>query len=250
MLEFRDHFSGQSEEYSRHRPTYPESLFDYLAALAPSLEKAWDCGTGNGQAALALAGRFQRVIATDASANQIQNAFPNERIEYRVEPSERTSIDPHSIDLITAGTAVHWFDFEAFYQEVRRVGKPRAVLAVWTYHLPRVRPEVDSLLEKYYRETLDGYWPDRIRYLEQLYRTLPFPFKEIKPPVFQMEAEWNVNDMIGFLASWSGTRGFIEKEGHDPLVGIAASLERYWGGKDRIRRVLWPLHFRIGRLAG
>jgi len=250
MREFRDHFSAQSEDYSRHRPTYPESLFDYLAALAPSLGQAWDCGTGNGQAALALAARFQNVIATDASAKQIQHAFPNKRIDYRVEPSEQTSLEPHSIDLITAGTAVHWFDFKAFYQEVRRVGKPQAVLAVWTYHLPRVRPEVDFWLEKYYRETLAGYWPDRIRYLEQLYQTLPFPFEEINPPEFEMEAEWDLNDMVGFLASWSGTRKFIEKVGRDPLDAIGASLESSWGEKDRIRKVRWPLYFRIGRLPG
>ena len=129
-MPFRDFFSSQSKEYAKHRPGYPEAMFDYLASLAPSREFAWDCGTGNGQAALALVERFQHVIATDASAVQIENAFPHERIEYRIEPSEKTSIPANSVDLITVGTAVHWFDFDPFYAEVRRVGKPDAILAV------------------------------------------------------------------------------------------------------------------------
>ena len=248
-MPFQDHFSGQAKEYAQHRPRYPEAMFKYLASLAPSRELAWDCGTGNGQAALALADRFQRVIATDASAAQIESAFPHERIEYRVEPSEHTTMPSGTVDLITVGTAVHWFDFDPFYAEVRRVSKPNAVLAVWTYHLPVIEPEIDGWLECFYRETLADYWPERIRYLDQRYQTLPFPFEEIHPPAFEMEANWDMDKLTGFLASWSAVRKLVETHGETAFEAQIEELENLWGEKTRKKKIRWPLHFRIGKIS-
>jgi len=247
---FHDHFSNRAEDYAQYRPTYPGDLFDYLASIAPATERAWDCGTGNGQAALALAARFRQVIATDASAEQIENAFAHERIDYRVEPAEETTIEAKSVDLVTVGTAVHWFDFNAFYDEVRRVGKPGAILAVWTYFFPIIDRGVDQWLERYYRETLDGYWPERIRHLETHYRMLPFPFAEIESPAFHMEAEWDLHDLAGFIASWSATQKYVEEKGKSALDSVLRDLQERWGEEDQVRAINWPLYFRIGRVPG
>lgn len=248
-MSYRDHFSQQAEQYARHRPGYPGTLYEYLASLAPSREIAWDCGTGNGQVAVALARRFEHVIATDGSAEQIKNAFLHERVQYRVEQAEETTIPAGTVDLITVGTAVHWFDFERFYDEVRRVGKPSAILAVWTYHLPHIEPELDRWLETYYRRTVAGYWPERIRYLEARYQTLPFPFEEIDPPAFTMETGWDLDCLVGFLASWSATRRYIEAEGSLPFEEHMGALRQVWGQETEVRSIRWSLHFRIGRLA-
>jgi len=248
-MPFRDYFSSQAKEYAQHRPTYPPALFDYLASLAPSKELAWDCGTGNGQAALALAERFQCVIATDASAAQIANAFSHKKIEYRIEPSEKTTISSNSVDLITVGVAIHWFDFEPFYAEVRRVGKTNAILAAWTYHLPIIEPQIDRWLERFYRKTLNGFWPLRIQYLDQRYQTLPFPFEEIQPPKFEMEATWDLNNLVGFLGSWSAVRKLVESKGEQAFGDQIEELERLWGEISDKRKIRWPLHFRIGILS-
>lgn len=247
-MTFRDHFSEQAKEYARHRPTYPAAMFDYLASLAPTKELAWDCGTGNGQAAIVLAERFRHVIATDASAAQIENAFPHEKVEYRVEPSENTSIAPEIVDLITVGTAVHWFDFDPFYAEVRRVAKATGIIAVWTYHFPVIDSAVDQWLERFYWGTLKGFWPERIRYLEQKYQTIPFPFKEISPPRFEMEAIWKLNDMIGFIASWSAVRKLVESRGEAAFETHINELGSIWGEKTEEKNIRWPLYFRIGRI--
>ena len=61
-------------------------LFTYLASLCPAHDLAWDCATGNGQAAVALAPHFEQVIATDASAQQIdqaQNRTPRSSTSWR-----------------------------------------------------------------------------------------------------------------------------------------------------------------------
>jgi len=223
-------------------------MFAYLTSLAPSRELAWDCGTGNGQAALVLAENFEHVIATDASAAQIGNAFPHKRIEYRVEPSEKTSIPANSVDLITVGTAVHWFDFDAFYQEVRRVSQKNGILAVWTYYFPIITPEIDHWLEHFYWETLSGFWPERIHYLEEHYTTLPFPFEEFKPPNFEMKATWDAKNLIGFIASWSAVRKLVEVKGEEAFNEQIKALESIWGENSDKREIRWPLHFRIGKV--
>lgn len=248
-MPFRDHFSQQAKEYARHRPVYPGAMFGYLASLAPGNELAWDCGTGNGQAALALIEYFQRVIATDASASQIENAFPHERIEYRVEPSEKTTTPSSAVDLITVGTAVHWFDFETFFQEVRRVGAPKAVIAVWTYHFPITEPAIARWIEDFYWVTLKGLWPGRIRYLEEHYKTLPFPFEEIPAPAFEIETAWSPDDLIGFVASWSAVRKLIEVRGETEFKAQVRELESAWGQKREQKNFRWPLHMRIGRVS-
>jgi SAM-dependent methyltransferase len=248
-MTFQDHFSEQAQAYARHRPTYPADMFAYLASLAPSRQLAWDCGTGNGQAAIALAEHFQHIIATDASASQIENAFPHDRVEYRVEPSEQTSLPNGAFDLVTVGTAVHWFDFGLFYAEVRRVAKANGILAVWTYSFPDIIPTVEQWIENFYYVTLKGFWPERIRFLEQRYETLPFPFEEIRPPAFQMEADWTLDSLVGFLSSWSAVRRFVDVQGEAAFEAQVEELATAWGEATQTMKIRWPLHFRIGRIS-
>ncbi len=119
-MTFQDHFSQAARDYARYRPRYPAALFAWLASLAPRRELAWDGGTGNGQAALGLIEHFDRVLATDASPEQLEHATPRERIEYRLARVEDVALEPGSVDLVTVGAAVHWFDLDPFYAAVRR----------------------------------------------------------------------------------------------------------------------------------
>lgn len=246
-MNFEDHFSQMAQGYARYRPIYPGALFDYLAAISPGHRLAWDCGTGNGQAALALTRHFHRVMATDASSDQLNHAFHHDQIEYRAEQAEAVSLDDGSVDLVTAAVAVHWFDLEKFYHEVKRVLKPNGILAVWTYHLPVIDAEIDRLLGIYYSGVLAGYWPDRIRYLDDRYRSLPFPFDEVSVPEFFMEAEWSLSHLVGFLDSWSATRKYQNEHSRHPLERIWPELTAAWGEPDLIRMIRWPLFIRIGR---
>lgn len=249
-MPFQDHFSKLAQNYARSRPRYPEAIYQYLAGLTPGRNLAWDCATGNGQAAVALAEYFNQVVATDASARQIEQAFPHPRVTYQVEPAEKTSLAPGTVDLVTVGTAIHWFDFDGFYAEVRRVSRPGGILAAWTYFFPQIDPAIDPLILRYYWEVLGGYWPERIHYLENGYRTLPFPFTEIEPPPFVMEADWDLEQLLGFIASWSGTQKYQEQTGRQPIELILPELEAAWGRAERVQHIHWPLFFRIGRLPG
>ena len=242
---FKDHFSRQAADYAKFRPRYPQELFRYLATVAPGNALAWDCATGNGQAAVALADQFKRVIATDASGKQVANAEAHARVEYRVAPAEESGIEPNTVDLITVAQALHWFDLERFYSEARRVLMPRGVVAAWAYKLAQVTSPIDAVVNHYYSDVVGAYWPAE-RVLVEKFEELAFPFPEITAPPFEMVAEWNVEHLIGYLRTWSATQRFMAAERRDPLEEIEEELRSTWG--EASRRVVWPLAIRVGRL--
>jgi len=242
---FKDHFSKQAADYAKFRPRYPQKLFEYLGSVAPNRGLAWDCGTGNGQAAVGLATVFDRVIATDASEKQIANARSHERVEYRVTRAEKSDLESASIDLIMVAQALHWFDLDRFYDEVRQVLKPDGVLAASAYNLLRVQPAIDEVVNRYYYEVVGPFWPPE-RELVENFADLPFPFHEIDPPKFEMTAQWNLDHLIGYLRTWSSTQRFMAANGADPLEQIIDELRRAWGNPQEVRTVLWPLILRLG----
>ncbi|HEY4574270.1 MAG TPA: class I SAM-dependent methyltransferase, partial [Thermoanaerobaculia bacterium] len=183
-MTFKDHFSGHASGYASFRPGYPTALFDFAASLAPGRALAWDCATGNGQAALGLAERFARVIATDASAEQLAQATPHPRIEYRQAPAEQSGLPDGAADLVTVATAVHWLDFDRFYAEAERVLAPDGAIVVWSYNLPRVTPEISALVDRLSYQIVKTYWPPERRWVDEEYRHLPFPFAEVEVPQF------------------------------------------------------------------
>lgn len=241
-------FSRLAGQYARGRPRYPDELFAWLAEQAPACDLAWDCACGNGQASLGLAAHFDRVVGTDVSAAQIAHAFAHERVAYRVAPAERSGIDAAAVDLIAVAQAVHWFDLDAFYAEARRVLKPRGIVAVWTYHLPVITTAVDAALARYYYDILDGYWAPEMRHLDERYANLPFVDGEIAAPEFVATASWTLDDLLGFLRSWSGGANYRERNGVDPIDLVRDELERAWGDRDVVRELRWPLAMRVAGL--
>jgi len=245
-MSFKDHFSKQAADYAKFRPQYPQELFDYLGRIAPSRRLAWDCASGNGQAAIALASVFDRVIATDASENQIANAQPDERVEYHVSAAENSGIKPATIDLTMVAQALHWFDLDRFYVETQRVLKPNGVLAASAYNLLHIEPAIDQVLNRYYYEVVGPFWPPERELVEQ-FADLPFPFPEIEPPKFEMTAQWSLDHLLGYLGTWSSTQRFIAAKGRDPLEQITDDLRNGWGDSQQVRCVTWPLAVRVGR---
>jgi SAM-dependent methyltransferase len=246
-MAFKDLFSQHSRAYASHRPSYPDEMFAYLASVAPGRSLAWDCGTGNGQAAVGLARYFERVIATDASAEQIRNAFPNDRVTYKVANAEEPGLEPGSVDLVTVAQALHWFDLDAFYAAAKRVLRRDGVLAAWAYALCRTTPDVDRIIDDFYFEGVGPYWPKERALVDDGYRSIPFPFDELQPPEFSIVREWDMADMLAYLRTWSPVRLFIAANGYDPVEGIEEPLADAWGDLEEKKTVVWPIFMRIGR---
>jgi SAM-dependent methyltransferase len=242
---FKDHFSKQAADYAKFRPRYPKELFRWLGSVAPANELAWDCATGSGQAAVELANVFEQVIATDASEKQIGNAERHPRVEYRVATAEESGLEPQTVDLITVAQALHWFDLACFEAEARRAAKFGGIVAAWAYKLATVSPAIDAIVGRYYSDVVGSYWPAE-RVLVEKFEDLPFGFERIETPSFEMRAEWKVEQLLGYLGTWSATQRFMAAEQRDPLEEMEAELREAWG--EDVRRVVWPLTVRAGRV--
>jgi ubiquinone/menaquinone biosynthesis C-methylase UbiE len=243
-----DYFSEQSKAYKENRPTYPNELFDWLATMAPSRVAAWDCGCGNGQATVSLARYFDQVIATDLSNKQIDLAEQKTNIRYSVEPAEKSSIVTQSIDLTFTSQALHWFNHELFFSEVKRVSKPNAIFSALTYNLLSIAPELDALLLDFYSNIVGPYWPPERKHVENNYNSIPFPFKRIESPSFCMSANWSIAQFIGYIQSWSSVTLCRTKTGSDPLASLIPQIKQLWGDSSISRAVSWPITLLTGQI--
>jgi len=247
MAEVPD-FSHVAPEYAASRPVYPPALFDWLAATVTRHDVALDVATGNGQAALGLAGHFTRVIATDHSADQIQNAIQHPRIEYRAVRAEQTGLVPQSVDVVTVAAAIHWFDLPKFYAEVRRVLREGGVLAAWTYHVAHVDPPLDAVLVPFYQDVIAPYFAPGARLVDARYEGLDLPGELLQPPSFSVSVEWTADQVLRFIRTWSGVHSYIAANGKDPVLEIEPAIREALGGTDHPMMLRWPLYVRASRL--
>lgn len=248
-MTFKDHFSGHAQAYADARPGYPKKLFEFLASQCEQHDLVWDCATGNGQAAVSLAETFKRVIATDASAEQVQQAQPAENIVYRQMTAEQPLLEENSCDLITVAQALHWFDSSLFFENAKTCLKPAGVLAAWCYAVQQVNHPIDAVVEKLYEGILGDYWPPERRLVENHYRDINFPFATCIERDFVMSCEWNLTQLCGYLTSWSALQRYKKDQGSDPLLLVIEELREAWGKDPEMARVVtWPLTLKLARM--
>ncbi len=247
-------FSTVAREYANFRPGYPPELFAWLARAAPRRDAVWDCGCGSGQASIALAEHFQVVHATDVAPEQISAARPHPRVHYAVAPAEHSGLAAASVDLVTVAQALHWFDVQAFHAEARRVARPGALLAVWNYPRPQlVDAQLDRRFLEFYSGVVGPYWPAERRHVEANYTTLPpFPkesgFEELPHPEFGLTLRWKLEQLLGYVSSWSATTRYREARGDDPVPILRASLQDAWPAEGASVEIRLPIGLRAWRL--
>jgi hypothetical protein len=244
-----DHFSGISSAYARFRPRYPKALFDFIAAIAPRHRLAWDCGAGSGQATLDLTEHFDLVIATDVSARQIAEAPAHSRITWRVAPADASGISDHSVDATTVAQALHWFDHDRFATEVRRVSASDAVVVAWTYETPFLDGDAGAILRRYAFETVGAYWPPERRYVDEGYRTIPFPFERIDVPTLELVEHWTRDQLAGYMRTWSSTTRYREQHAADPVADVERELANVWPDRAEARKIVWRVPILAGRVS-
>jgi ubiquinone/menaquinone biosynthesis C-methylase UbiE len=242
----KDNFSKQASLYAKYRPAYPPEIFSFILDHIENRHCAWDCATGNGQTAKELAKSFDKVYATDISQKQLDNAEQARNIFYSLQAAEHTNFEENQFDLVTVSQALHWFDFETFYTEVKRVTKPGGWIAVWMYGGLAISPEIDQLKRDHYSNTLGPYWDAERKHVDDNYARIPFPFEETECPVFSIQYEWTPEDLEGYLNTWSALQKFIEEKGYNPVEDLMKAISQHWGeGK---RKISFPLHLRMGRI--
>jgi SAM-dependent methyltransferase len=239
----KDNFSKQAAVYAQFRPTYPPELFNYIVSFVKEKNEAWDCGTGNGQSAKELSKYFTKVIATDISQKQIDNSHKEENIFYSIAPAEQTTIADNSIDLVTVSQALHWFKFDQFYKEVKRVGKPGGIIAVWSYSLLRISPQIDSIIEDYHYKTLDGFWEEERKYVDDNYATIPF--ERIEAPQTEIKVSWSLPQLEGYFNTWSALQKYLSVNEQSPVDNLMEQIRPLWGEHEE-RTIIFPVHLKMG----
>lgn len=248
MEPFRDRFGDAAPDYAAYRPSYPQALVDWLAGLPGERSLAWDAGCGSGQLSVPLAEHFRRVVASDASAGQLAAAPAHPAVRYRVARAEASGLPAGVVDLAVAAQAAHWFDLEAYYAEVARVGKPDSWLVLICYGRPRLPDGLDPLMEHFHRHVLDPFWPPERRHVEAGYRTLPLPFPEVPTPSLTARQHWDLDGLLGYVGTWTAVRRMKEREGSAALESFTGGLAAAWGDPAARREVRWPLGIRAGRV--
>lgn len=247
-MTFRDHFSGAARGYARFRPSYPPVLFAWLARQGIPLDRVWDCGTGSGQAAVGIAAHASIVLASDASVAQLATGAPHPRVRYLACQAECSPFASRSIALVTVAQALHWFDAQAFFDEVRRVVRPGGRIAVWSYGHARLDQNVLDEVMRRFEERIAPHWPPERAHVDAGYRTIPFPFRELDPPPLALEHEWTLEELIGYVGTWSAVLRYRQSSGVDPVPDLRVALASAWGTPDGRRLVRWPLVLRVGVL--
>ncbi|MEL6717829.1 MAG: class I SAM-dependent methyltransferase [Bacteroidota bacterium] len=249
MKSIQDKFSTQAQTYKKYRPTYPKELYALLLDLVEKKGTCWDCGTGNGQVAIELAKHFHQVYATDISQDQLDQAKQKENINYQLTRAEQTPFSDQQFDLITVAQAMHWFDFQAFYREVRRVGKEGGILSIWGYGLLRIEPKINELIDHFYHEVIGIYWNEERKHIDQAYNSIHFDFEQIpmKEDLF-INIHWSIEQLEGYFNSWSSVQNF--KKVHpeiDPVAPTIAAIEKYWKVGEE-KAVRFPIFMKVGRI--
>ena len=244
-MSFADHFSTIAADYATYRPRYPAALVDALAERAPA-GTAWDVGCGSGQLSVALAARFEHVIATDPAQAQLDAAPPHPRVSYRCAPAEASGLDDASVALVVAAQAAHWFDWPRFVAEVARVARPGALVALVSYGILELDGEAGQIASRFYHDVVGPYWLPARRLVETGYRELALPWPEVEAPAIAMTASWSRDALLGYIGTWSATVRLVEREGTGPIEALHAQLAAAWPGGEP-RTIRWPLALRLAR---
>lgn len=240
-------FSIASENYRHYRPTYPDQLGQALAELCSDTKLAVDVGCGNGQLSAVLAKHFNQVIALDNSAEQISESIAGSNIQYKLGSAEQLTVDDHCADLIVAAQAAHWFDLESFYQEVRRVAKPQALLALISYGVPYIDDPVNAVFQQGYWQDCFAFWPDQRRPVEEGYRNMHFPFEEISLPNVCIEMNMSFEALLGYISTWSAYKVAAKQNELAVFHRWFARLQAHWHSGEQ-KKIVWPIAARLGRL--
>lgn len=239
-------FSTSAQGYAQYRPSYPPSLFDWLATQCNGNRLALDIAAGSGQASLPLSPYFENVAACDASPEQLLGNDDWQGVLRFASQAQALALQTDSADLVVVAQALHWFATPAFFEEVRRVLRPDGFFCAWCYSLITIDPEIDKLVQHLHSEVLKGYWPKGRASVDAGYSDIRLPFRQVESPTFAIEARWDLARLLGYLDTWSAVTQWKQIHGSDPLELLESRLTQLWGSPDTRRLVRWPLHMLAG----
>ena len=242
-----DLFSDKSDLYAAARPQYPQELYEFLASCVDTRDRVWDCGAGNGQASVALAEYFNEVYATDVSDRQIANAIAKANVFYSVQPAEETNFPDAYFNAVVVAQALHWFDLDRFWSEVKRVLKKDGIFSAWGYSWLSVSSEIDLVIKEGILDIIESYWSPRIEFVRNGYRNIDFPFEPIPVPPIKMKMSWTLPELLAYMHTWSATRQCMQQQGTEFFEALSDNLLYVWGEPQEKKEIAMNFHLIAGR---
>ena len=247
MKPSKDNFSEQSASYKKFRPTYPAALYEEILSHVKIKDRCWDCGTGNGQVAVALAPYFQQIYATDLSENQLRQAPQLPNISYEAIRAENTNFPDAYFDLITVAQAIHWFDHVAFRKEVQRVLKAGGILAVWGYGLLRIDEHINPIIDDFYTNVVGKYWDPERKHIDNHYTDIHMGLAQINvKKTFKISVYWSPDELEGYFNTWSSVRHYQKAHQNNPVDRLMVQFRELWHEKDKTA-VRFPVFLKMWR---
>lgn len=247
MSKSKKRFSKQADLYAKYRPDYPEEIYKFIFEHLNQQKIAWDCATGSGQVAGYLASHFDQVFANDISEEQLSYAPEKGNITYLNTPAEHSGLPENVFNLITIAQAIHWLDFDQFYDEVRRTARKNALLAVIGYGMVRIDEQSNTVIDNLYERAFQEYFNENRRYLDNRYQNIPFPFDEITSPAFEKHYNWSIDELEGYFNSWSAIQRIKSEKGYNPADDTIAELKNVLDNSENFE-VTFPIFMRLGRV--
>lgn len=247
MTDVRRLFVEQRSAYARYRPHYPDALFEWIAKACDGHALALDIACGAGQASAPLCRHFEQVLACDSSSAWLTaSSFPEQVGRFTCD-AEHLSITDDCLDLIVVAQALHWFASERFFAEVRRTLRQNGLFCAWCYGLASITPALDELIRHLHTEVLSNYWPEGRISVDNGYRDIAMPLPSIATPQQEIRLEWSLEQLVGYLRTWSAVTAYEKHNGHSPLEHLQTELSHAWGDPRQTRAICWPLHLIAGR---
>lgn len=198
---FRNYDSSSAKFYAKNRPGYPEKVIDIIinqhTSTGGKLDLLVDIGCGPGTATRSVAPHFQHAIGADPGQSMIETArsIPSttksgEPVTYEVCSANALStlsalkrFPEHPVDLITAATSAHWFEYPDFYREAAKILKPGGSIIIWApkgyYVDERTTPnakKMQELWQHFEDEVLAPYELEGNKLNKELLAGLPLPW--------------------------------------------------------------------------
>ncbi|APC91408.1 MULTISPECIES: class I SAM-dependent methyltransferase [Francisella] len=239
-------FSSVATLYQKARPSVPVEIIKFLKEKIPSNQKAWDCGTGNGQTAIKLTEFINEIHATDISSAQLAKAFKHNNIKYFKADEANSMFADQCVDLITVSQAAHWFDMTKFEKECLRILKPNGIIAIWAYHHNiTVNAKVEIIYQELYK-TIRPYFPQGREHIDNFYKDININLTKLDAPEFKQTKQMNFDSFIEYLKSFSAYAEYLKNHSKCPIIelGFYHKFKESWGDTTKVYTVIWPIIFK------
>lgn len=222
-----------AHNYSKYRPTYPQTLWDKIFAFAEKhgtgFTMALDLACGTGLSTLGLCSHYQRTVGVDISKAQLecaQEKISNQperygNVEFILSTASQIPIKNESADLVTCATAWHWLDPNTVFPEVDRVLKKPGSLAVYSYCTPTILHEECNKIFQGVINTCtwqEGPYGNVLTVCDSHYQEVRLPYPIAERHEMEVKTTVSLDDIEGFILSLDSYETYCRDHPNNTLV--------------------------------